>query len=77
MKQTFCLVLLVFTNFLSYCQAPDYDDLKILYADGKYEKLVAAADKYTLKEREIVMKRLENKIVFSIMSFILSGKAIV
>ena len=50
MKKTFCLVLVVFTNFFSYCQAPDYDDLKILYADGKYEKLVAAADKYTLKE---------------------------
>ena len=50
MKKTFCLVLVVFTNFFSYCQAPDYDDLKILYADGKYEKLVSAADKYTLKE---------------------------
>lgn len=50
MKNVFCLMLVIFTNFLSYSQAPEYDDLKILYADGKYEKLVAAADKYTLKE---------------------------
>lgn len=31
-------------------QAPDFNDLQILYADGKYEKLAAAADKYTQKD---------------------------
>lgn len=50
MKKYIYLVLVVFSSFISSAQAPDYDDLKILYADGKYEKLVTAADKYTLKE---------------------------
>jgi hypothetical protein len=50
MKKYIYLVLVVFSSFISSSQAPDYDDLKILYADGKYEKLVTAADKYTMKE---------------------------
>lgn len=32
-------------------QAPDYNDLNILYADGKYEKLVGAAEKYTNNDK--------------------------
>lgn len=31
-------------------QAPDYNDLKILYADEDYEKLVKEAEKYTTKD---------------------------
>ncbi len=50
MKNLFCLIIVVFSTFLSSAQAPEYDDLKILYADGKYEKLIASAEKYTLKE---------------------------
>lgn len=36
--------------FISTAQPPNFDDLVILYADGNYEKLVAQAEKYTLKE---------------------------
>ncbi len=50
MKNVFSLFIVVFTTFLSSAQAPDYDDLKILYADGKYEKLISSAEKYTLKD---------------------------
>lgn len=34
----------------AFSQAPDYDDLTILYADGNYEKLVGKAEKYTTKD---------------------------
>ena len=50
MKKYVYIILLVFSNFLSFGQAPDYDDLKIYYADGKFEKLIGAADKYSMKE---------------------------
>ena len=50
MKKLLCLLLLFFFHTFSYAQAPEYSDLKILFADGKYEKLVAAADKYAQKE---------------------------
>lgn len=50
MKTVLGLLLLFICQTYSYAQAPDYDDLKILYADAKYEKLVAAADKYSQKE---------------------------
>lgn len=50
MKNIICLVLMVFSYTLSFAQEPDFDDLKILYADGKYEKLVASAHKYSMKE---------------------------
>jgi hypothetical protein len=46
------LFLLVIGSYptVFYAQAPEYDDLKIMYADGKYEKLVATADKYSNKD---------------------------
>ena len=50
MKNVICLILMVFSYTLSFAQPPNFDDLKILYADGNYEKLVAQAEKYTLKE---------------------------
>lgn len=50
MKKVLGLLFLLICQTYSYAQAPDYDDLKIMYADGKYEKLVAAADKYSQKE---------------------------
>ena len=47
--------LLVLSFALAFChlssaQAPDYDDLKILYADANYEKLVKQSENYTLKD---------------------------
>lgn len=50
MKNVICLILMVFSYTLSFAQEPDFDDLKILYADGKYEKLVKSAHKYSQKE---------------------------
>lgn len=47
MKTLFTLLSFVFLSQLSFGQAPDYDDLKILYADMNYEKLVKEATKYT------------------------------
>lgn len=44
------LVCMLLTNLL-LAQAPEYDDLKILFADGKYEKLVDKASGYTTKEK--------------------------
>jgi hypothetical protein len=50
MKRIFTtLVLLVFGKVI-LAQAPGYDDLKILYADANYEKLVKSAESYTMKE---------------------------
>lgn len=37
------------TSILSFAQGT-YDDLKILYADGNYEKLVRESEKYTQKD---------------------------
>ncbi len=50
MKTVLGLLFLLVGQMLCYAQAPDYDDLKMLYADGKYEKLVAKADAYSQKE---------------------------
>ena len=50
MKNVFCLLLMLLSYTLSFAQEPDFDDLKILYADGKYEKLVKSAHKYSQKE---------------------------
>ncbi len=47
--------ILVFASILLFsyakAQAPNYDDLRILYADGKFEKLVKAAENYTTKDK--------------------------
>jgi len=50
MKNLMCLFLLLISSFMSFSQEPDFDDLKILFADAKYEKLVASAHKYSQKE---------------------------
>lgn len=50
MKQ-FLLAILLFAAFLSNAQPPEYDDLKIYYADAEYDKLVIKAEKYTLNEK--------------------------
>jgi len=40
MKKIVALLMLIFSGLYASAQAPDYDDLKILYADANYEKLV-------------------------------------
>ena len=50
MKKIIALAILVSGSFQVFGQAPDYNDLKILFADGKYEKLIKYADNYTQKE---------------------------
>ncbi len=50
MKKFIGLVLLLLSATTINAQAPNYDDLKILYADGNYEKLVKVAENYSLKE---------------------------
>ena len=52
MKNTI-LLLLFLGGFLinSSAQAPDYDDLKIYFADANYEKLLKKAEKYTLGDK--------------------------
>lgn len=50
MKKWTTLFLAVWASFMSFAQAPDYNDLVILFADGNYPKLVREADKYTQKE---------------------------
>ncbi|MEN9400745.1 MAG: hypothetical protein RL632_1848 [Bacteroidota bacterium] len=50
MKKIIYTLMLLFVGLQASAQAPDYDDLKILYADGNYEKLVKVAFNYTEKE---------------------------
>jgi hypothetical protein len=50
MKNLLLLVVL-FAVKLVHAQAPDYNDLTILYADGNYEKLVKVSEKYTVSEK--------------------------
>jgi hypothetical protein len=50
MKNTLAIFFFL-TSFLTLnAQPPKYDDLKILYADANYEKLVKVAENYSLKE---------------------------
>lgn len=50
MKKTLLLALVgLFLHNISFAQA--FDDLKALYVDGKYDKLVDKAEKYTKKEK--------------------------
>jgi hypothetical protein len=49
MKNKFLFIAFLLFLSISYAQPPDYSDLKILYAEGQYEKLVKAADKYKNK----------------------------
>ncbi len=50
MKNILYTLILILTVNTSFSQS-QYDDLRILYADGSYEKLVKAADKYTLSDK--------------------------
>ena len=50
MKKLVAAVFLLFVG-LAKAQGPDYDDLRILYADGNYEKLVAKAENYTTNDK--------------------------
>ena len=50
MKTYLILFLGFFLSFGSYAQAPEYDDLKILFADASYEKLVRQCEKYMNKD---------------------------
>lgn len=45
------LIGALLTTKLLVAQGPNYDDLRILYADGSYEKLVRASEKYTLNDK--------------------------
>lgn len=46
----FIILFVLVLSAKSFGQPPTFDDLKILYADGNYEKLVVQSEKYTLKE---------------------------
>lgn len=50
MKTLFTILGIVLTSNL-WAQAPNFDDLKILYADANYEKLVKVADGYINSEK--------------------------
>jgi hypothetical protein len=49
MKNKILFLLFNFTVLILNAQAPKYDDLKILFADAKYDKLVKDAEKYVNK----------------------------
>ncbi len=50
MKKLLVIGAMIIANAVN-AQGPNYDDLRILYADGDYEKLVRAAEKYTLNDK--------------------------
>ena len=50
MKKIFAILGLLIYCGSAKAQAPDYNDLIILFADAKYEKLITTATKYTEKE---------------------------
>lgn len=50
MKNLLSLLALVVSTFVN-AQPPTYDDLRILYADGNFEKLVKSATNYTEKDK--------------------------
>ncbi|MDD2981823.1 MAG: hypothetical protein PHQ74_00395 [Crocinitomicaceae bacterium] len=51
MKKLIAIVgLFIYTASSAFAQAPEYNDLIILYADGNYAKLIREADKYTSKD---------------------------
>lgn len=50
MKKILLFLVLVAATVVR-AQAPTYDDLRILYADANYEKLVKVAEKYTLDDK--------------------------
>lgn len=50
MKKLSALLALLIYGGAALAQAPDYNDLRILYADGNYDKLIKESEKYTMKE---------------------------
>jgi hypothetical protein len=50
-KNILVLLAFIYLSILSFGQAPKYDNLKILYADANYEKLVKVAASYTEKDK--------------------------
>lgn len=50
MKKIFAFTALLMYAGNSMAQAPEYNDLRILFADANYEKLISQATKYTEKE---------------------------
>lgn len=44
------LLILIFFSLKTFAQSSNYNDLLLLYVDGDYKKLVAKAEKYTLKD---------------------------
>lgn len=51
MKQIIAVFSFLMLSVMAYSQGPEYKDLRILYADANYEKLVQQAEKYTLKDK--------------------------
>lgn len=51
MKNLVLIFGTILLTSLSFGQPPTYDDLKVLFADADYEKLVKKADAYTLKDK--------------------------
>lgn len=45
------VIIALLTSKALFGQAPEYNDLRILFADGNYEKLVKASEKYTLSDK--------------------------
>jgi hypothetical protein len=50
MKKLSALLALLIYGGTAMAQAPDYNDLRILYADANYDKLIRESEKYTLKD---------------------------
>jgi hypothetical protein len=50
MKKSITLFFFLITCVVLNAQPPKYDDLKILYADANYEKLIKVSENYTLKD---------------------------
>jgi hypothetical protein len=50
MKKLIAVVFLLAAG-LAKAQAPNYDDLRILYADGNYDKLIRSAENYSTNEK--------------------------
>ncbi|MFT5779632.1 MAG: hypothetical protein ACI837_002591 [Crocinitomicaceae bacterium] len=51
MKHIIALCAFLVISMMSGAQAPEFKDLRILYADANYEKLASQAEKYTLKDK--------------------------
>ncbi len=51
MKKILLSICFILTTLLTFAQPPNYDDLKVLYADGNYEKLAKVASGYTENDK--------------------------